>query len=62
MQLFSIDAITILKKKCPWKHKEIALRSTGQSKIFSTANRPKTSPNLIFCTIKIVSRGTYIYK
>ena len=31
-----------------------------QFKIFSTANRLKTSPNLIFCSIKMAQRGTYI--
>ena len=34
---------------------------TAQSEIFSTANQPKTSPNIIFCSIKMAHRGIYIY-
>ena len=33
---------------------------TAQSEIFSNANRPKTSPHLIFCSIKMAHRGIYI--
>ena len=33
---------------------------TAQSEIFSTANWPKTSPNLIFSSIKMNIRRTYI--
>ena len=33
---------------------------TGQPKIFSNANLPKTSPNLIFCSIKMTHSGTFI--
>ena len=33
---------------------------TAQPKIFSNANRPKTSPNLIFCFIKMAHSGTFI--
>ena len=56
VQSFSSDA-TILKKKdifCPWKHKKKTpskVAHNGPQFFFSIANRPKTSPNLIFCSI-----------
>ena len=31
----------------------------AQSQIFSTAKRPKISPNIIFCSIKMAHRWTY---
>ena len=41
---------------------KIALKSSilyGPVEIFSTANRPKISPNIIFCSIKMAHRWTY---
>ena len=46
MQFFSVDT-TIFKKKCPLK---LAYFSFGWA-VFSTANWPKTSPNLKLCFI-----------
>jgi hypothetical protein len=52
MQLFSAKA-TISLKKLPLK----VAYFTAQSEIFSTVNRPKTSPNLIFCSIEMAHLG-----
>ena len=64
MQLFSADT-TIFKKK----HFAYENMKKPPSKVahyrpqffLIIANRPKTSPNLNFCTIKIVPRLTYVY-
>ena len=62
MELFSAD--TTISKKMPMKHKKLALKVVYFSVIwadFSTANRPKTSPNLKLCSIKMAHRATYVY-
>ena len=61
MQPFSGD-VKIFKDNyiCNKKMPSKAAYFTAQSEIFSNANRPKTSPHLIFCSIKMAHRGTYI--
>ena len=64
MQLFSVGA-TILKKCFAHENVLTKLLSKAayfmtQFEIFSTANQLKTSTNLIFCSIKMAHRGTYI--
>ena len=61
MQFSTADATLPKKnnhKKIKTMPSEVAYFNT-QSEIFSTANRPKTSPNLIFCFIKMTHRATY---
>ena len=61
LQLLSVHA-TILKKKYTREnvnnlYSKIAY-FIAQSEIFITAKLPKTSPNLIFCSM--AHRGTYV--
>ena len=65
MQLFSADA-TMFKKKiniffAPENMKKTPSKvahNRPRPFFFSTANRPKSSPNLNSCSIKISHRGT----
>ena len=56
MQIFSVDT-TIFKKKLPSK---VAKNKLGWA-VFSTANRPKNSPNLKFGSIKISHYAIYVW-
>ena len=45
-----------------WKdHPQYLVMSSPDTFFFSTANRPKSSPNLNFCSIKISHRRTSLY-
>ena len=67
MQLFSSDA-TIFSKKIFFlffDHKKLKkppskIAHNRPKLFFSIANRPKTSPNINLCSIKIVHRVTYV--
>jgi hypothetical protein len=61
MQLFSADT-QILKKNAHENIKKLPSKvAHNQPNFFiSTANRPKTSPNLNFCSIKNAHRATYV--
>ena len=53
--MFSVED---LKKT---KHKKLTSKAANNRvgwAVFSTANRPKTSPNIKFCSIKIAHRAT----
>ena len=44
------------KKNCPWKHEKTTLKRcswSAQALFFCIANRPKSSPDLNSCSIKI---------
>ena len=61
MQLFSADPTIFLKKNFAPKNlpSKVANDRLGWA-VFRTANRPKTSPNLKFCFIKIAHCATYL--
>ena len=63
MQPFRADA-TILKKKFAHENmkKTFSKVAHGRPKLFFSVNvnRPKSSPNLHFCSIKIAHRVTYV--
>ena len=58
MQLFSADATIFLKKT--WKNHPQKLPIIGPIFMGGIAHRPKTSPNLNFCSIKIFHCVTYV--
>ena len=66
MQLLSAEAKIFLKKInlffAPENMKKLLSKVAHNHPnfFFSIANRPKTSPNLNFCSIKIAHRVTYV--
>ena len=54
MQLFSAGATM------PQKILKKATNNRLGWAVFSTADRPKTSPNVKFCSMKIAHRATYL--
>ena len=63
MQPFCADATIFKKKYFAHENMKKTLSKVAHNWpnfFFSIANRPKTSPNLNFCSIKIDHRVTYV--